>query len=329
MSIKYYNVAFLTHDNTGWNVSLSSVAEWRPGKGWNRLSPGSPDEPANCFKGLQQGGAKILLSFGGYMFDPPDEMTNPRYVNDLAQAIAYSFLGGSHEPQNDFADWQPAFSDWHFDGIDLALERSAGSPMFDPSIWVDFARCIKKYAPGSVITGAPQSAYLYDIHVQSPFGVPFPDRSSDTCGYVSEPFSGDFLLSTDNIGLFDTLFVVFYNQFDRLEFPGEELFEARFCQLKKLVCSPSQGTPQFFVGVAAEDQGINGMPPGNYDACKIGDAINSALEAAGGYCTSEWFGGVMGWQSPGGTQLVQDILMKTGGSGALYGFRDGDPGWCE
>lgn len=328
MPTGYYNVAFLTHDQTGWSLKLSSVAEWRPENGWNWWSPGSPDDLKNCFKGLQQDGAKILLSFGGAIFDPPEDMNNPSYVSDLTEAIAYSFLGGTSKPQNDFTDWQPAFSDWHFDGIDLDLERAAGPPAFDPSIWVDFAKCVKKYAPGTKITGAPQSPYLYNTNVQSPFGVPFPDCSADTCGNVSEPVGGDFLLSTDNIGLFDALFVQFYNQYDTLEFPGEEHFEARFCQLKKLVCSASQGTPQFFVGVAADGQGMNGMPPGDYDPKKIGEAINSALETVGGSCTSEWFGGVMGWQSPGVTQLVNDILTITGGSGALYGYQDGDPGWC-
>jgi hypothetical protein len=250
-------------------------------------------------------------------------------VRDLAEAIAYSFLGGPSKPQNYFTDWQLAFSDWHFDGINLDLEDLAGLfAMEATSIWTDFAKCIKKYSCGAILAGAPQSSYLYETSMINPFGAPFPGRPEDTCGSVSEPVSGDFLLSTDNIWLFDALFVQFYNQYDKLEFPGEEHFEARFCQLKKLVCAADRGKPRFFVGVAAKNQGMNGQPPGNYVAGKIGDAINSALEAAGGSCTSAWFGGVMGWQSPNVTQLIQDILTKTGGSGALYGFQDGDPGWC-
>ncbi len=325
--IKYYLVSFLTYTDaeTGWKLDLSGVAGWYPGKGWHW---GSPQDLVTLFKALQDDGATVLLSFGGATFLPHNVVTASN-VDALAQAIAYSFLGGTEAPPPPFDHWQRAFdSNWHFDGLDLDLEVLAGPPAINPSLWVTFAKSIKKYAPAAKLTGAPQSPYLYN-NANSPFGAPFPTGAADSCSHISEPISGDFLLSTTNISLFDALFFQFYNQFGALDFPTEKNFPPRVCQFKKLIDSviPEAKQPQLFVGVAAQGQGTNGQKPGIYDPTKISEAINSALKEAGGTNTSTWFGGVMGWQSPFVNQLVPDILAITGGAGALYGYQRGNPKW--
>ena len=333
LQTKYYLVAFLTRIKVNgglkWQLNLSSVGGWYAGEGWQY---GNPEGLKDKFKELQGQGAKVLVSFGGANFDPSD-ITTSEVADALAQAIAYSFLGGKElpPPNSQLADWKRVFCDWTFDGVDLDLEQSAGPPKFHNSVWVTLAKSIKKYAPKSTLTGAPQSPYLYNMAVASPYGVPFPNGANNTCGNISPPASGDFLLSTSNVHLFDALLVQFYNQYDAEEFPTEKNFPARLCQLVKLVSSSSASgqKPQIYIGVTAKGEkgSMNGVPPGVYNPEKIGNAINEAIKEAEGPNTSWWFGGIMGWQSAPVTDLVKNICAITGGGIALYGYQDGDPGW--
>ncbi|MEM9557912.1 MAG: hypothetical protein AAGC60_26880 [Acidobacteriota bacterium] len=323
----YYLVSFFTTLDGGatWQLNLSSVGTWTAGTGWN--DPSVPSELAASFESLQNDGGTVVVSFGGGTFDPGTSITADS-VDALAQAVAYSLLGGAEAPpaSSPYAAWTPAFDDWCFDGLDLDLEASAGPPGIDPSVWVDFARALQTHAPGSKLTGAPQSPYLYNTNVSSPFGVPFPDGATQSCGEIPAPQDGDFLLSASNIGLFDALFVQFYNQGGSLDFPTEANFPTRVCQLVELITSTDAPT-RFYVGVVAEGEGMNGEPPGVWDPQAIGDAIAQALAGAGGSSSSAWFGGVMGWESPKVTDFVSVILGVCGGDAALYGYQDGDPDW--
>jgi hypothetical protein len=322
----FYLAAFLTSEDEGqsWQFNLSSVGVWIAGRGWESGAP--PSTLPGAFQQLQARGARVLVSFGGGLFKPGTVVTE--HTQDFAQAIAYSFLGGRLPPAADspFVDWQPVFPDFHFDGLDLDLEQSAGSPGIDPATWVTFARALKNFAPGSLLTGAPQSPYLYNSSVASPFGVPFPDGLDDTCMTPSDPVRGPFLLSLDNVGLFDALFVQFYNQFGADEFPTEEHFPARLCQFGRLVTQAGAAT-RIFVGIAAEGLGMNGNPPGVYDPVEIARAVKQALASAPGGPNHPWFGGIAGWESPPVTELVERVVQITGGTTALYGYQQGDPGW--
>ncbi len=328
----YYIAAFLTAVNgTGndWQLNLSSVGEWLPGSGW---SYGNSDKLKNEWQTLQKQGSSMIVSFGGSTFNPGSTITADT-IDELAQAVAYSFLGGASVPAPDspYANWSPVFSDWHFDGLDLDLEISAYTAA-DNATWLAFAQAIKKYAPTALLTGAPQSPYLYNNNVSSPFGVPFPNAAMDTCGNGRKPLSGDFLLSTTNIGLFDALLVQFYNQGAANDFPTEANFNARICQLATLITSSADNKTKIFIGVATPNDiaignnGNTGCISCN-NAMDIGNAISTALAAAGGSNSSTWFGGVMGWDSPTVNSFVQDIIEVCGGDGALYGYQNGNPGW--
>jgi hypothetical protein len=326
----YYIVSFLTcEDNSGkvWQLNMANTATWFSGTGWYDGSP-EPDSLVQTFQTLQSKGGKVLVSFGGDSFSPGNSIT-PDSVDSLAKAIAYSFLGGTQQPSSSdkyFTGWSKVFSDWHFDGIDLDLEISAYNSAKDVAVWLNLAKSLKKYAPETCLTCAPQSPYLWDQRF-NPFGSPFfPNGQYDTCSQVSTPQDGDFLLSTSNVSLFDALLVQFYNQGS--DFPSEQTFSNRLCQLVKLVTSSSTNAqkPQIFVGVAAQGEGHNG-DTGIYDPSIIGKAILQAIQDAGGTNQSWWFGGIMGWDSPKVTDLVQNIIKITGGQAALYGYQHGDPSW--
>ncbi len=318
---QYYLVAFLTNpvDSRGpiWGLNLSSVGIWTPGPGWENANV--PQLEAK-FKELQGQGAKVLVSFGGSSFAPGVVVT-AQNVDDLAKAIAFSFLRGTQAPSGEFANWTPVFSDFHFDGIDLDLEQSAGplTSGVPESVWVTFAQSIKSYAPESLLTAAPQSPYLYNEGANSPYGVPFPGGAFETCGNISDPVDGDFLLSASNVNLFEGA---------ALEFPTEPNFPSRLCQCAVLETSTGDQKPQTFVGVAAEGPGLSNGITDIRDPAAIGMAINDAIEQAGS--PNGWYGGVMGWDSPSVTSFAQDIAANIAiadSKVALYGYQHGDPVW--
>ncbi|MEL6866420.1 MAG: glycosyl hydrolase family 18 protein [Bacteroidota bacterium] len=328
--IRNYLVSFLTTADGGetWELNLSSVGGWTAGKGWTFGDFNALQEE---WLGLQRDGANVLVSLGGESFNPGSTI-NEETVDELGKAIAYSFLGSTIPPTGPYADWTPLLAGFNFDGIDFDLEKSAGEAASN-EIWLSLVQSIKKYKPSAYITAAPQSPYLYNTNVESPFGVPFPGGVNETCGEISDPKDGEFLLSVSNIHLLDALNVQFYNQNGTSDFPTESNFNTRICQLVKLIQSGTEDpTTKIYVGVTDKDDGQNGN-----DGCEtcnnaedVGNAIKAALENAGGAVSSSWFGGVVGWESPNVNSFVDGILSQLdGGEAGFYGYQKGDPGWGE
>jgi hypothetical protein len=306
------------------------------------------------FRMLQGQGKKVLVSIGGATFDLPNAIPNVTVATNLADSINYALFGAS-TPSN---GWARVIGDspatpFIFDGIDLDFEQVSAT---DISVMTTFVSRLRANLPaGKTLECAPEIPYFRSGNARAfnGNGVTYPYANYNDALTTLNTTSTNTLFSVNNIGLFDTILIQFYNQSND-QYPGPSptygssfpyiLSQAAYLCLSST--TPNRPTPKIAIGLVSDSTrsygSPNPWPPASTIALPLWQGILDAqaiiVAARPGTVITDWLAGLMSWDSPLGQTYLSAIIATPNTSFPnnqyLYGGQNysipvtlGNPGW--